>query len=174
MPKHIDCSCPLPQAMTTSPVRAIWQASRIASPRSGTRNRSTPSRFPASCAAAALAPMISSRSSVRGSSAVSTTTSANSAAIRPIHGRFSRSRSPAQPKTTITRPSAICRAVRNAWASAFGVWAKSTMARKSCPSSMRSMRPGTPRTAATPSTMASGPRSSATAVAAAARTLLTL
>ena len=43
--------------------------------------------------------MIVCGSSLRGLSFVTMTTSASSAAIRPICGRFSRSRSPPQPKT---------------------------------------------------------------------------
>ena len=127
-------------------------------------------------AAAALSAMISSRLSVRGSSAVMTTRSASRPATCPIIPRLARSRNPAQPKATITRPLSpvIVRAVSNARWSALGVWAKSTMARHSCPSSIRSIRPGTSRTAAIPSAMASSGKPNATPTAAAARTLLTL
>ena len=48
--------------------------------------------------------MIARGSSDRGLSLVTTVRSASSAAVRPIIGRFARSRSPPQPNTTITRP----------------------------------------------------------------------
>ena len=48
--------------------------------------------------------MIASGSSERGLSEVTTQASASRAAIPPISGRFSRSRSPPQPKTAISRP----------------------------------------------------------------------
>src|SRR5260221_10598281 len=35
-PKHMDCSCPLPQDKTMSPGCASFKAKRIAAPRSGT------------------------------------------------------------------------------------------------------------------------------------------
>ena len=57
--------------------------------------------------------MIASGSSDRGLSLVTITRSASSAAARPIIGRFARSRSPPQPNTTITRPSADARAPRS-------------------------------------------------------------
>ncbi len=56
----------------------------------------------------------------------------------------------AQPKTTITLPFEISRAVSSAARSAFGVCAKSTMIVKGCPRLMRSMRPGTAGTRRTP------------------------
>ena len=54
--------------------------------------------------------MIASGSSERGLSEVTIVTSARSAAILPISGRFPRSRSPPAPKTTITRPGPSPRA----------------------------------------------------------------
>ena len=50
--------------------------------------------------------MIASGSSVRGLSDVTIATSASSEAMRPMSGRFSRSRSPPQPNTQRTRPRA--------------------------------------------------------------------
>ena len=54
--------------------------------------------------------MIASGSSERGLSEVTTQASASRAAISPISGRFSRSRSPPHPKTAISRPSVSLRA----------------------------------------------------------------
>ena len=51
-------------------------------------------------------------SSERGLSEVMTATSESSAAARPISGRLSRSRSPPQPRTQISRPSVSSRAAR--------------------------------------------------------------
>ena len=56
-------------------------------------------------AAVAVSAIISARSSVRGSSAVTTVTSACRAATSPIRWRFSRSRNPAEPNTTMTPPA---------------------------------------------------------------------
>ena len=61
-------------------------------------------------APATISSMIACGSSLRGLSDVTIATSASSDAIRPISGRFSRSRSPPQPKTQITRPVASSRA----------------------------------------------------------------
>ena len=58
-----------------------------------------PRRSPARTSA-----MIANGSSLRGLSEVSTARSARRVAIAPIKGRLARSRSPPQPKTTITRP----------------------------------------------------------------------
>ena len=49
--------------------------------------------------------MIASRVLARGLSEVTIAMSASSEAILPISGRFSRSRSPPQPKTQMTRPA---------------------------------------------------------------------
>ena len=54
--------------------------------------------------------MIARGSSERGLSVVRTVRSAPSVAAAPIGNRFARSRSPPQPKTTITRPVANGRA----------------------------------------------------------------
>ena len=128
--------------------------------RSAIRTKSRPSMRPRAAIASAVSAMMAARSSVRGSSAV-ITVSANWASI-PINRRFSRSRRPAQPKTTRTRflPATRSRAVVSADPRAFGVWAKSTMAVKGCPRSMRSMRPVTPVSAAMPSTIADVERGS--------------
>src|ERR687892_448257 len=56
--------------------------------------------------------MIAPGSSERGLSEVTTARSERSAPARPISGRFSRSRSPPQPNTEITRPEVIRRAAR--------------------------------------------------------------
>ena len=71
-------------------------------------------------------------------------------------------------------PATHCRAASSATRSALGVWAKSTIAVKGCPSSRRSMRPGTPGTAAIPSATASSGIPSASDADAAAKILLTL
>ena len=69
--------------------------------------------------------MIASGSSERGLSDVTTARSASRAAIAPISGRLSRSRSPPQPNTQITRPSAevIWRAATSTFSSESGVCA---------------------------------------------------
>ena len=103
-PKHMDCSCPLPHARTISPGRANRSANLIASPRSGTRQKVSPSLPPPDPAPAAISSRIPSNDSVRGSSAVRTDKSASSAEISAIMRRFSLSRKPADPKTAITRP----------------------------------------------------------------------
>ena len=67
--------------------------------------------------------MIFSGCSQRGLSEVTTATSANRETMRPICGRFSRSRSPPQPNTATTRPSAKPRTAVSTFSSASGVWA---------------------------------------------------
>ena len=69
--------------------------------------------------------MIAGGSSERGLSDVTTTRSARRAATAPISGRFSRSRSPPAPNTTITRPRSPTTAPAAAITSSrpSGVWA---------------------------------------------------
>ena len=67
--------------------------------------------------------MIAFGSSERGLSEVTTQASESRAAIPPIRGRFSRSRSPPHPKTAINRPSVSLRAAPSAFSSESGVWA---------------------------------------------------
>ena len=69
--------------------------------------------------------MIESGSSERGLSEVTTATSASRSAISPICGRLSRSRSPPQPKTQISRPpgAVIWRAEASTFSSESGVCA---------------------------------------------------
>ena len=67
--------------------------------------------------------MIAPGSSERGLSEVTTQASESRAAIPPIRGRFSRSRSPPHPKTAISRPSVSFRAAASAFSSESGVWA---------------------------------------------------
>lgn len=62
-------------------------------------------------------------SSVRGLSEVTTAKSAFSAAMRPMMGRFVRSRSPPQPKRATTRPFVTARMARSTFSRASGVWA---------------------------------------------------
>ena len=76
----------------------------MAARRSAISSRSCPRRLPAASAPRAISSRIASRSSPRGSSSVTTTSRARSAAIRPISGRFAVSRSPADPKTAMTPP----------------------------------------------------------------------
>src|SRR5690606_31484509 len=89
-------SCPLPATISVSPARSNATASWIA------LRRSPISIAPG--AAARMAARISAGTSERGLSSVTITTSASRVAISPIMGRLPRSRSPPQPKTTITRP----------------------------------------------------------------------
>ena len=121
---------------------------------------------PLEIAPAAISSRMESKDSVRGSSAVKIATSARPIAASAINLRFSRSRSPADPKTVITRPEVICLAVCNAEISALGVWAKSTMAVNFCPRSIRSILPGTPARLDIPFETISGfiPRPSTAAV----------
>ena len=73
--------------------------------------------------------MMASGSSERELSLVTIATSASSLAIFPISGRFSRSRSPPHPNTTITRPPPTdARADSNTARKESGVCAKSTKA----------------------------------------------
>ncbi len=149
-----------------SPGRASRSANLIASPRSGTRQKVSPSLPLLDFAPAAISPRIPSSDSVRGSSAVNTVKSASSAEISAIIRRFSLSRKPAEPNTTIIRPfpptvcpkalSSISRAVSSVTFNAFGVCAKSTMAVNSCPMSITSMRPGIPDRLAIPFAATSG------------------
>ncbi len=141
VPKHIDCSWPLPQMSTMSPGRASPSANQIARPRSATRQKVWPSTPPAAAAAPAIMARMSSSDSVRGSSAVRMVRSAARAAMSAISRRLATSRLPALPKTVMTRPRAIPRAAAMARSSALGVWAKSTTTRNGWPRSMRSMRP---------------------------------
>ena len=67
--------------------------------------------------------MIAPGSSFRGLSEVTTTTSERSAAIRPISGRFPRSRFPPQPNTVMRRASASPRSVVSTRSIPSGVWA---------------------------------------------------
>jgi hypothetical protein len=66
---------------------------------------------------------IASGTSERGLSEVTTATSASRPAISPMSGRLARSRSPPQPKTTITRPSVTALAARSRLSRESGVWA---------------------------------------------------
>ena len=61
--------------------------------------------------------------SVRGLSEVTMIRSAKSSATRAILGRFVRSLSPPQPKTTMVRPSLTASSERRTLASASSVWA---------------------------------------------------
>ena len=72
---------------------------------------------------ATISAMIASGSSERGLSEVTIAMSASSAAIRPMIGRLSRSRSPPQPKTQISLPSVSLRAARSTFSSESGVCA---------------------------------------------------
>ena len=81
---------------------------------------------PAVSAPAAMASRMAIRSSVRGSSSVTTTSRQRSPATRPIIGRLATSRSPAEPKTAISPPppaAASGARASSALASASGVWA---------------------------------------------------
>ena len=78
------------------------------------RARSAPAR---------ISSMIARGSSLRGLSDVTIARSASSAATAPISGRLPRSRSPPQPKTQISRPSASSRAARSTFSSESGVCA---------------------------------------------------
>ncbi len=128
---------------TRSPAFARATALRIASGRSGSSQKSTPSFPPPFSAPSFISANIASNDSVRGSSAVRMTSSAICTAISGINLRFSISRKPAEPNTAITLPPVNSRAVIKACLIAFGVCAKSTMAKKSWPKSMRSILPGT-------------------------------
>ena len=66
---------------------------------------------------------IAAGSSVRGLSSVSHTRSAWRQAASAMSGRLARSRSPPQPKTTITRPPVTALAARSRLSSEWGVWA---------------------------------------------------
>ncbi len=70
-----------------------------------------------------MASRIADAGSERGLSSVITSTSAALAATWPIIGRLSRSRSPPQPSTTITRPGTTSRVAVIARWTASGVWA---------------------------------------------------
>ena len=89
--------------------------------------RSTSTRNPPGPAALATPSAtwstIASGASERGLSEVTTATSASRPAISPISGRLARSRSPPQPKTTITRPPVTALAARSRLSSESGVWA---------------------------------------------------
>jgi hypothetical protein len=69
---------------------------------------------------------IAAGGSPRGLSSVTMARSACRATASPIKGRFSGSRSPPAPNTTMRRPEACGRSARSTVSSASGVWAKST------------------------------------------------
>ena len=94
------CSWPLPAITTVSPGSAAAQRQRDRRPPVGLDLdlAAPPAPIPARISA-----MIASGSSERGLSEVTTARSASRAAISPICGRLSRSRSPPQPKTQISR-----------------------------------------------------------------------
>ena len=121
---------------------------------------------------------IGAGSSEWGVSSVTITTSAARAAIAPITGRLSRSRSPAEPNTIRVRPRvpAAARASareRSAWTMPSGLCAKSTTASGSRPTT--SIRPGTaaargPSPAGTSRTAASASRCSSPTACSTSRT----
>ncbi len=67
--------------------------------------------------------MMASGRSERGLSEVTMQESASRAVISPISGRFSRSRSPPQPKTAISLPPVSMRAALSTFSSESGVCA---------------------------------------------------
>ena len=81
--------------------------SRSPPSRSGITSTLSPRTPPAATAPAAICSRIELRSSWRGSSSVMTLTSARRAATAPIAGRFSTSRSPAEPKTAQSLPAVV-------------------------------------------------------------------
>ena len=106
-----------------------------------------------------------------------TTIRARSPAMRPICGRLAVSRSPADPKTTMSPPprDAADGASRSSTVrSDAGLWAKSTMTPYGWPSSIRSIRPGTTGTLPRPSRTAAGSSPTASPRATTARALWTL
>jgi hypothetical protein len=70
-----------------------------------------------------ISAMIASGSSLRGLSLVTIDRSAFEVAAKPIRGRLARSRSPPQPRTTISRPAASGRAARSTFSTLSGVCA---------------------------------------------------
>src|SRR5207245_2746606 len=95
-------SWPLPATTTVSPASAQCSAARIARERSGS-TAYRPGPAPASRTPTMISSMIPSGRSDRGLSEVTQTRSARRAAMPPMIGRFPRSRSPPQPKTTPNR-----------------------------------------------------------------------
>ena len=108
-------SWPLPAMTSASPGSSSLTPSRIASARSPI------SRAPG--APARIAARIAAGFSERGLSSVTMTTSAARAAIAPIIGRLPGSRSPPQPKTTMSRPVTNGRSAASAFSSASGLCA---------------------------------------------------
>ncbi len=70
-----------------------------------------------------MSAMMANGSSVRGLSEVMTTRSAAFSASPPMSGRLVLSRSPPQPKTAMSLPRVISRAVSKTLATEAGVWA---------------------------------------------------
>ena len=129
-----------------------------------------------SCTPAAISRFMSSNFSVRGSSAVMIVKSASRPLTWPINRRLPRSRRPAQPKIAISLPPPLPqssatsgRRVSNARSRLAGECAKSTTARKSCPQSIRCIRPKTAVSEATPLRICSGGMPSPRVTAAAHR-----
>jgi len=113
-------------APTGPTVRRLWaspMAWAIAARRSSITHRSLPSLAPPCRAPCAIASLMACPFSSRGSSSVTTARSASSAATLPIAGRLTRSRSPAEPKTTINLPLVNGRRVRSILANESAVWA---------------------------------------------------
>ena len=108
------------------PGRPATTATAMAARRSGsTATQAWAPSASASSAPRRTAAMMASGSSERGLSLVSTTTSAPRTAIAPIGGRFCWSRSPPQPRTTMSRPpfATSPRAVTSSRSSASGLCA---------------------------------------------------
>src|SRR5258708_15409874 len=104
-PSRVTCtfSCPLPANNTMSPGRASPMASAIALRRS----TSTLYFTPAFCRPTTESLIITSGSSLRELSDVTTTTRLPRPAASPIRGPFLRSRSPPHPNTVNTLPFAL-------------------------------------------------------------------
>ena len=136
-------SCPLPSTATMSSGPDADRAAAIASRRfpPSTTVTARPLRSASARAPASTWARIAAGSSLRGLSSVTTTRSAAAAAAAPIGARFSGSRSPPQPSTTMRRwPDRPASTALTAW----GVCAKSTnTVAAPSPRSMRCIRPGT-------------------------------
>ena len=167
--KTWPCSCPLPATSTMSSGPAEPTASVMAARRSD-------STVGIDAQPATICEMISSGSSERGLSEVTTTASAVRQATSPIIGRFPLSRSPPHPNTTVSRPrgSRRVRAVASACSSASGVWAKSTTTTGAPSPPNVSKRPGTGGRAERPSAIWSSGTPRARQASAASRAFITL
>ena len=133
--------CPARPRCRRDPTRTGRRRSRRAASPPSITVTARPLRSASAWAPASTWARIAAGSSLRGLSSVTTTSSAAAAAAAPIGARFSGSRSPPQPSTTMRRwPARPASTALTAW----GVCAKSTnTVAAPAPRSTRCIRPGT-------------------------------